>query len=55
MIISQPMKSRNHIMIISFVPDVAIIEFVNDDLGKLQEHISKKYNFTLESHDDSIW
>ena len=27
-----------------------IIEFVNDDLEKLQEHISKKYNFTLESH-----
>ena len=28
----------------------AIIEFVNDDLEKLQEHISKKYSFTLESH-----
>ena len=23
-----------------------IIEFVNDDLEKLQEHISKKYNFS---------
>ena len=27
-----------------------IIEFVNEDLEKLQEHISKKYNFSLESH-----
>ncbi len=27
-----------------------IVEFVNEDLEKLQEHISKKYNFTLESH-----
>ena len=28
----------------------SIIEFVNEDLEKLQEHISKKYNFSLESH-----
>ena len=27
-----------------------IIEFVNDDLEKLQELISKKYDFKLESH-----
>lgn len=27
-----------------------IIEFVNSDLEKLQERISKEYNFTLESH-----
>lgn len=27
-----------------------IIEFVNEDLEKLQEHISSKYDFTLESH-----
>jgi Fur family ferric uptake transcriptional regulator len=27
-----------------------IIEFVNSDLEKLQERISKEYNFSLESH-----
>ena len=27
-----------------------ITEFVNEDLEKLQEHISQKYNFSLESH-----
>ena len=29
---------------------VKITEFVNEDLEKLQEHISQKYNFSLESH-----
>tara|TARA_Y100000768_G_C23843233_1_gene617182 strand:- start:95 stop:520 length:426 start_codon:yes stop_codon:yes gene_type:complete len=28
----------------------AIIEFVNEDLEKLQENISNKYNFSLTSH-----
>jgi len=27
-----------------------IIEFINDDLEKLQEKISSNYNFTLDSH-----